>query len=48
MKRDTQKNLRTAAGVAAWAVMMAVSQESAAAETLQREHLRATVTGRHT
>lgn len=38
MKRDTQKNLRTAAGVAAWAVMMAVSQESAAAETLQREH----------
>ena len=37
MKRDTQKNLLTAAGVAAWAVMMAVSQESAAAETLQRE-----------
>ena len=38
MKRKTQKNLRTAASVAAWAIMMAVSQESAATEMLQREH----------
>ena len=38
MKRDTQKNIRTATGVAAWAVMTAVSQDSAARDTLQREH----------
>lgn len=38
MKRDTQDTVRTAAGIAAWAVVMAVSQESAARDTLQREH----------
>ena len=38
MKRDTQKNIRSATGVAAWAVMTAVSQDSAARDTLQREH----------
>ena len=36
MNADTEKNIRTAAGVAAWAAMMAVSQESAALEDLQR------------
>ena len=36
MNADTEKNIRTAAGVAAWAAMMAVSQESAALENLQR------------
>lgn len=36
MKSEAQKNIRTAAGVAAWAAMMAVSQESAALEDLQR------------
>ena len=36
MKADTQKTLRTAAGVAAWAAMLAVSQESAALDNLQR------------
>ena len=37
MKADTQKTLRTAAGIAAWAAMLAVSQESAALDNLQRE-----------
>ena len=37
MKADTQKNLRTAAGIAAWAVMLALSQESAALDNPQRE-----------
>ena len=36
MKSEVQKNIRTAAGVTAWAAMMAVSQESAALEDLQR------------
>ena len=39
MKADTQKNLRTAAGSAAWAVMLALSQESAALDNPQREGL---------
>ena len=37
MKADTQKNLRTLAGIAAWAVMLALSQESAALDNPQRE-----------
>ena len=37
MRADTQKTLRTAAGIAAWAAMLAVSQESAALDNPQRE-----------
>jgi hypothetical protein len=37
MKADTQKNVRTLAGIAAWAVMLALSQESAALDSPQRE-----------
>ena len=37
MRADTQKNLRTAAGIAAWAVMLAASQDSAALDNPQRE-----------
>ena len=37
MKADTQKNVRTLAGIAAWAVMLALSQESAALDNPQRE-----------
>ena len=37
MRAETEKNLRTAAGIAAWAAMLAVSQESAALDNPQRE-----------
>ena len=37
MRADTEKNLRTAAGIVAWVAMLAVSQESAALEHPQRE-----------
>ena len=37
MTTETEKNLRTAAGIAAWAVMLALSQESAALDNPQRE-----------
>ena len=37
MRADTQKTLRTAAGVAAWVAMLALSQESAALDNPQRE-----------
>ena len=37
MKGNTAQNLRTAAGVAAWAAMLALSQESAALDNPQRE-----------
>ena len=37
MRADTQKNLRTAVGIAAWVAMLAVSQESAALDNPQRE-----------
>ena len=37
MNAETQKNLRTAAGIAAWVAMLAVSQESAALDNPQRE-----------
>ena len=36
MTTETEKNLRTAAGIAAWAVMLALSQESAALDNPQR------------
>jgi hypothetical protein len=37
MRADTEKNLRTAAGITAWVAMLAVSQESAALDNPQRE-----------
>ena len=37
MRTKTEKNVRTAAGVAAWVAMLAVSQESAALDNPQRE-----------
>ena len=37
MTTETQKNLRTAAGVTAWVAMLALSQESAALDNPQRE-----------
>ena len=37
MRAETQKNLRTAAGIVAWVAMLALSQESAALDNLQRE-----------
>ena len=37
MNAETQKNLRTAAGIAAWVAMLAVSQESAALDNPHRE-----------
>ena len=37
MRADTQKTLRTGAGITAWAAMLAVSQESAALDNPQRE-----------
>jgi len=37
MRAETQKNLRTSAGIAAWVAMLAVSQESAALDNPQRE-----------
>ena len=37
MSAETQKTFRTAAGIAAWAAMLAVSQESAALDNPQRE-----------
>ena len=37
MNADTQKSLRTSAGIAAWAAMLALSQESAALDNPQRE-----------
>ena len=37
MNADTQKSLRTSAGIAAWAAMLALSQESAALDNTQRE-----------
>ena len=37
MNADTEKNLRTAAGITAWVAMLAVSQESAALDNPQRE-----------
>ena len=37
MTTETQKNLRTAAGVTAWVAMRALSQESAALDNPQRE-----------
>ena len=37
MRAETEKNLRTAAGIAAWAAMLAVSQESSALDNPQRE-----------
>ena len=35
MTTETEKNLRTAAGVAAWVAMLALSQESAALDNSQ-------------
>ena len=37
MRTKTEKNVRTAAGVAAWVAMLALSQESAALDNPQRE-----------
>ena len=37
MTTETEKNVRTAAGVAAWVAMLALSQESAALDNPQRE-----------
>ena len=37
MRTQTEKNVRTAAGVAAWVAMLALSQESAALDNPQRE-----------
>ena len=37
MRTKTEKNVRTAAGVAAWVAMLALSQESVALDNPQRE-----------
>ena len=37
MRTETEKNVRTAAGIVAWVAMLALSQESAALENPQRE-----------
>jgi hypothetical protein len=37
MRTETEKNVRTAAGIVAWVAMLALSQESAALDILQQE-----------
>ena len=37
MRTETEKNVRTAAGIVAWVAMLALSQESAALDDLQQE-----------